>query len=343
MKILYAIQGTGNGHVARAFDVIPELQKHGQVDLLLSGYQCDIELPWEVKYRMKGASFIFGKNGGVDMAATLKQLRPVRFMREVMSVPVEQYDVVLNDFEPVVAWACKWRGVSCVGISHQSAVLHPTAPSPENKDLLGHFILKYYAPVKKAYGFHFKKLGKNVFTPVIRRDVRTAAISDDGHYTVYLPAYDDASIIQILSRFPDTKWEVFSKHNHKTYQHNNIIMHPVDKSAFTASMVASTGVLCSAGFETPAEAIYLGKKLCVMPMKGQYEQQCNAALLKEMGVPVIDDLNSDHTQISDWLSSEKRLSIHYPDATAQIIEDVIYSTLGETIAFPVHSLSNYSI
>jgi UDP:flavonoid glycosyltransferase YjiC (YdhE family) len=34
MKILYAVQGTGNGHVSRACDVIPELKKYAQVDIL---------------------------------------------------------------------------------------------------------------------------------------------------------------------------------------------------------------------------------------------------------------------------------------------------------------------
>jgi hypothetical protein len=32
-------------------------------------------------------------------------------------------------------------------------------------------------------------------------------------------------------------------------------------------------------FETPAEALFLGKKLLVIPMTGQYEQECNAAAL----------------------------------------------------------------
>ncbi len=31
MKILYAIQGTGNGHVARAREIVPILQKHYDV------------------------------------------------------------------------------------------------------------------------------------------------------------------------------------------------------------------------------------------------------------------------------------------------------------------------
>ena len=39
MKILYAIQGTGNGHLSRARDIIPILQKKGDVDILVSGTQ----------------------------------------------------------------------------------------------------------------------------------------------------------------------------------------------------------------------------------------------------------------------------------------------------------------
>ena len=61
MKILYAIQGTGNGHISRARDIIPLLQKKGDLDILISGIQADVELPYEVKYKLKGLSFIFGK------------------------------------------------------------------------------------------------------------------------------------------------------------------------------------------------------------------------------------------------------------------------------------------
>jgi hypothetical protein len=45
MKILYAIQGTGNGHLSRAKDIIPRLQKKGEVDLLVSGCQADVHYP----------------------------------------------------------------------------------------------------------------------------------------------------------------------------------------------------------------------------------------------------------------------------------------------------------
>ena len=60
MRILYGIQGTGNGHITRAIEIIPQLHQQGIVDVLVSGYQSEIPLPFPVKYKMNGMSFIFG-------------------------------------------------------------------------------------------------------------------------------------------------------------------------------------------------------------------------------------------------------------------------------------------
>ncbi len=37
MKIFYAIQATGNGHISRAMELLPYLQTYGETDLFLSG------------------------------------------------------------------------------------------------------------------------------------------------------------------------------------------------------------------------------------------------------------------------------------------------------------------
>ena len=58
MRILYAVQGTGNGHLSRAIAVVPELMKHGAVDVLVSGTQSQIEFPFPVKFRYHGLSFV---------------------------------------------------------------------------------------------------------------------------------------------------------------------------------------------------------------------------------------------------------------------------------------------
>src|ERR1700741_4315926 len=155
MKILYAVQGTGNGHITRAMEIIPYLQKKGDVDILVSGIQSDIELPFEVKYKFKGLSFIFGKQGGVDIWRTYWKMNSLRLLKEIKSLNVKKYDLIISDFEPVSCWAAIKAKKPCIGLSNQAATLHPLAPKPKKTDLLGKLVLENYAPTNYNYGFHF--------------------------------------------------------------------------------------------------------------------------------------------------------------------------------------------
>lgn len=324
MKILFAIQGTGNGHLSRARDVYPELKKYGEVDVLISGIQADVAVPFPVKYQLYGMSFIFGRKGGVDIWLTAKKLKLFKLIRDIRKLPIEEYDLVVNDFEPVSAWACKLKKKPCIGLSHQAAVLAKNAPRPKENDLKGELVLKYYAPVTAAYGFHFRSYTKNISTPVIRQEVRNMTPTDEGHYTVYLPSYSDNALVEHLSKFPNAKWEVFSKHNKEPFTFKNVHIQPIENNAFIKSMASSTGVLCGAGFEGPAEALYLGKKVMVIPMQQQYEQQCNAAAAAEIGVPVIKQLSSKYYErIKWWLATNEKVNVSYPDITADIIQNMI--------------------
>jgi len=304
-------------------DIVPLLQQMGDVDVLVSGTQGDLTLPFPVKYQLHGFGFVFGKSGGVDVWKSFLKSRSRKFLKEISDLPVEAYDVVINDFEPVSAWACYLKNKPCIGLSHQAAVLHENAPLPDDTDMIGKLILKHYAPVTANYGFHFKAFGPNIFTPVIRQQVREQVIENHGHYTVYLPAYDDKRLIKRLIEFRDIEWDVFSKHNKKIFRHKNISIQPINNEAFVKSMAKSAGILCGGGFETPAEALYMKKKLLVIPMKTQYEQQLNAAALKQMGVPVIKSLKPKHHEtIREWLENGKVIKVNYPDTTKQILEMV---------------------
>ncbi len=324
MKILYAIQGTGNGHLSRARDIIPILQQKGELDILVSGIQADVELPYPVKYKFKGLSFIFGKNGGIDLLATYRKSNLKQLYKEIKALPIDDYDLVLNDFEPVSAWACKMKHKPCIGLSHQAAVINKKSPKPKKKDIVGKVVLNNYAPVTESYGFHFGAYDKNIFTPVIRSQVRAAKPEKQPHYTVYLPAYSDERIIKVLGEIKSIQWQVFSKHTKKEYREKNEHIRPINNEAFIESFITCTGVLCGAGFETPAEALYLKKKLMVIPMKGQYEQQCNAAALETMRVPVIKSLKKKHLDtIKDWIAGSQQITVNYPDTTQRIINMII--------------------
>jgi uncharacterized protein (TIGR00661 family) len=324
MKILYAIQGTGNGHISRARDIVPILARMGDLDVLVSGVQADVELGFPVRYQYKGLSLIFGKKGGVDVLETYRKSNMLRLIREVRSLPILDYDLVISDFEPVSAWACFLKRKTCIGLSHQAAVLNEAAPRPNKFDPIGKAVLKRYAPVTHSYGFHFQAYAEGIFTPLIRQQVRELKVGDEGHYTVYLPAYADLLILKTLVKFKQVRWQVFSKHTKRAYQTENIFVRPIQNEAFLQSLATCHGILCGAGFETPAEALFLGKKLMVVPMKGQYEQQCNAAALRAMGMPVIRSLKEKHyDRIGEWLANGIIQQVHYPDSTEALLRMVV--------------------
>ena len=324
MKILYAIQGTGNGHIARAEDIVPELKRHGDLDLFVSGAQADIALSHPVKYKSKGLSFYFGKNGGVDIVKTFKKNSSRKVYNEISTFPVEKYDLVINDFEPITAWACSRKNIPCIALSHQSALLSQKVPKPRHYDPIGDWILKHYAPAKSHVGFHFSEFDKNIFTPVIRARVRNAEVKVKDHYTVYLPAYDDKKLVQQLLEFPKVKWHIFSKHLKRPFHIGKISVYPVNNDEFMASITSAKGVLCGGGFETPAEALYLKKKLMVVPMKNQYEQFYNAAALKQMGVPVIKKVKKKHLpKIAEWLDTENIVEVSYGDVAGAAVDRAI--------------------
>jgi uncharacterized protein (TIGR00661 family) len=324
MKILYAIQGTGNGHISRARDIIPELKKYANVDVLISGIQADVPLGFDVKFRLNGMGFIFGKKGNVDLLQTFKKCITRKFLKEVKELPVKDYDLIVNDFEPVSAWAARLKGVHCISLSHQFAVLHPKSPKPAKSDWIGKMVLAHYAPVEYGFGFHFKGFAKGIFTPVIRQQVRELLVSDENHITVYLPAYDNEKLIKVLSQLPNEEWHVFSKHTNRAFKIANIWIRPIENEAFMKSMASSKAVLCGAGFETPAEAIFMGKKLMVIPMKNQYEQQCNAAALAELGIRTLKSLKRKYVdQIEDWLEFSKPIQMEFPNETESIVKTIL--------------------
>jgi len=89
-------------------------------------------------------------------------------------------------------------------------------------------------------------------------------------------------------------------------------------------MTSDKGILCGAGFETPAEALFLGKKLMVVPMKGQVEQHYNAAALKQLDVPVLKKVKKKNVErILHWIETEERVSVNYPDTTKEAVEHAL--------------------
>lgn len=323
MKILYAFQGTGNGHVARARDLVPRFSEHAQVDVLVAGTQCDLDLGFPIAYKMHGLSMIYDSKGAVSYWKSLLHNKPLRFLKDVLSLPVKQYDAVLIDFEAVASYACKLRGVKSLQLSHQAAYWSKKTPRPIKQVIHWEWVIANMSPSTYSLGFHFEPYDSFVLPPIIRKDIRSLPLSNLGHYTVYLPSYSAEEIVAYLQNFPSAHFHVFSRVKAPSQQ-TNVNVFPVGVQDYLKSFSSSTGLICGAGFEAPAEALFCGKKVMVSPIKGQYEQAANAVAAQRLGVKVFTGLEDSQRPVwEEFLRETTPEPIKWKDYAADLVQCIV--------------------
>ncbi|SEW39265.1 conserved hypothetical protein [Chryseobacterium wanjuense] len=316
MKILYAFQGTGNGHIARAQEIVPILKKHVSVDTLISGHQSQLKADFDVNFHYKGISLLYNKTGGLSYRKTFTDNNFLEAAKTIKEIDLSGYDLIINDYEPITGWASKLKKYPMIELSHQASMLFKETPKPAKKDFLGELVLKYYVPSERRIGFHFENYHPQIKKPVIRRKIRNLNPDKKGFYLVYLPSFSDENIINVLKQIP-VEWKIFSKYSKLQFKDGNVEVFPIDEIQYLKYFENCDGILCNAGFETPAEALFMDKKLFVIPIHNQYEQECNACALDKMGIPNSKVLKLE--EIRNWVASDQHLKVNYPDDIEEIL------------------------
>lgn len=315
MKILYGVQGTGNGHISRCRTLANALRAQGvEVDYLLSGRAPEAYFDMEAfgDYRsFAGLSFVT-QEGSVSLWQTLKGSRPIQLYRDIRQLDLSGYDLVLSDFEPITAWAARRHGLNSLGISHQAAFAHPIPRRFD--DLRARLIMQHYAPVAQTIGLHWFHFGHPILPPII--DPLTPQ-PGRGEVLVYLPFESLNAIQALLGRFSSVSFVCYHPEVREPYLQGNLMFHPLSRTLFTQSLVACDGVICNAGFELASEALTLGKKLLVRPLSGQFEQATNAMTLEMLGLGVVMS-TLDPGAVRQWLGEPGIGRIHYPDVASAL-------------------------
>jgi len=322
-RIFYAIQATGNGHIARAMELMPYLKQYGDVDVFLSGSNSNLAFDLPVKYRSKGLSLFYGNCGGLDYHKMWNELNFKRIWNEAKQLPVEEYDIVINDFESITSLACKLKKVPSVSVGHQASFQSPKVPRPSEKNIIGEIVLRKYATARAYIGLHFEQYDDFIFNPVIKEEILKAEPTDKGYITVYLSHYADEVVAKHLKLLKDVRFEIFSKQVKSTVVDGNISFIPIGNKAFNESLIHCRGIITGAGFETPAEALYLRKKILCLPIKGQYEQLCNAVALQRFNVPVVSSIDDRlSSSIINWLNSSNPKPLNLTHSTYDVVQHV---------------------
>ncbi|MGD8115865.1 MJ1255/VC2487 family glycosyltransferase [Vibrio sp. TRT 29B02] len=347
MKILYGVQGTGNGHIARARAMAKCLANEGlDVDYLFTGrseqHYFSMEAFGHFQTRA-GLSFATHK-GRVDMAKTLVSNNLWKFWRDVSQFDLSDYDLVLNDFEPVSAWAAKRQKIPSISISHQNAFRY-SVPI-KGASWLDKLVIKHFAPATHHIGLHWYHFDQPILPPIIHTE--KGHWREEDYVLVYLPFESLSDITDLLLRFSNQKFVCYHPEIVEPQVLANIHCLPLSLDSFQSHLQRCEGVIANGGFELPSEALTLGKKLLLKPLSGQFEQISNVATLEGLGLAsCMDDL--DASAVRRWLDEDSAESVQYPDVAAAIVswikqgnwddQSLLTESLWEKVDFPSYAIN----
>lgn len=320
MKILYGVQGTGNGHISRARSMATEFNKLGvEVDYLFTSKpkdkMFDMECFGNYKHRT-GLTFVTN-DGKIKYLKTAAHLKPIQFIHDVMNLNIAEYDLIISDYEPITAWAGRYFNVDVVGIGHQYA-FNCNIPKQGN-NMLTNVIMKYFAPTSSEFGLHWHHFNQPILPPIVEQfDVVPSKI--DNKFLVYLGFENTQTVIDLLEPFTDFDFHIYTS-NPIDVDSTHITCNPLSKDKFTSDLLDCRGIITNSGFELVSEALTLGKQILVKPIIGQMEQESNAAALEYLNYgDTMSDLNS--ADISKFLNEDKSLRVVFPNVAKHLAHEL---------------------
>ncbi len=313
--------------MTRSKAVIDELKKFAHVDVLLSGENFGLEksIGFEnVKYQVEGVGMKFSAEGKFKYTENILKNTLAKVFTESMQVDLSGYDMVITDTEAVSAIAAKTQHVKCLGISNFYTYL-----TKRQSGLLG-FAVPIQKIGLKMFGgdenisVYYDKLDDNTTLPILSKEILDSAkdIKDLGHITVYLSTVALEVLTPILKTLPKYKFEVFSPKIKQESTDENITFKTNAHKGFANSIGTAHGIIMGAGFSATAEALYLGKKMMLVPVN-HIEQQLNSEYLQKQGVKVIKSLKEDFKkEFADWEINYEPVKKDYANVLPGVMEKI---------------------
>jgi len=316
VKILYGIQLTGNGHLTRSIEIISQLKNRSHdVDILVSGDNFSIEIPFDVKYKFGGVSIFYNKLGEVDWTKTFKKIKICQFYKDIR-LDVSDYDLVISDFEPISCWAAKRSGVYSIGISNQYSIFS----HKENKfkyNFLKWFS-KVFTPCKTYISLEYIENKDSIsYQPIISSKFLEVTPRNDKFILIYLPSIKLTTVLESIMLYKHIEWVIYSDEVKSDMKVKNITVNKINREKFQTDLIKCDGVITASGFSTTSEALVLRKRLWSIPLKYHAEQQMNANSLKKIGV-FTDDLNQHN--VYKWLFKYKKINYRWVNPVNSIID-----------------------
>jgi uncharacterized protein (TIGR00661 family) len=286
----------------RAHTVIESLRTHHRVQVFTHDQAYDMLQPVyrgsDVRiHEIPGMRFRYNARHELDYPATLLGVAPYlqRLLGNVAAmarmIEAQHADLVITDFEPLVAWGAKWAGVPFISLDHQHFITAcdfsclPLALRMR-VDLMAPFVSVYYSGQAETIvsGFAFPPLKKRAEAiqvgVLLRREILRANTEDGSHLTAYIRRVTTDAVIRALS---NCRSQVRVYGLGKRPNCGNLSFKEIDPNGFVEDLATGQALITTAGNQLVGESLYLGKPVLALPEPGNFEQQLNGFLLEQSG------------------------------------------------------------
>lgn len=308
LRCLFIVQGEGRGHLTQALSLRRLLPEAGhRVAGAIVGKSRRRTVPSFFPDAFDGPvsfvespSFVPDEDDrSVRPWATLacELSRTPTFLNSLATIDaaVERHDpdVIINFFEPLSGfYALRYRPTApIVAVAHQYMFHHPAYAFPN-----GHHVQRWAAQAfasMTAWGTA-RRLALSLYPapdrpadnlvvlpPLLRRALfRQPTGRTDPFFLVYILNSGYAEeVIRWHEQNPAVRLHCFwDRPDAAPVEHydDTLTFHQLDDEKFVSLMARCRGFVSTAGFESIAEAMYLGKPVQVVPVDGHFEQLCNA-------------------------------------------------------------------
>lgn len=292
MKVAYSCAGEGFGHASRMVALGPLLRRFHQVLFFLpatvSGFVGERLGPVP---QQEIPAFLFSKTGDrINYAGTLvKNIIPTLrfpFLVAILALKLrkEGFDAVISDYEPILAWAGRLAGLPVLQINHPGIVHRFLDRNPQSW-LAGLVSWLMEGPWDRRILTSFFR---GDVGPILRPSLRTCRPAYGSRVVLNLKPEYKKPVMEVLKSFPDLEYDIF----------------PRPEGGYDEALAQARFVISSAGHQTMAESLFLGKPMVVIPQKGQWEQVLNAGMLQASGRGLGTSLDDLPTALKRMLEEE---------------------------------------
>lgn len=336
-KFLFVVQGEGRGHLTQAISLFEILTSAGhQVVSVMVGMDNEQNLPAFFREKIPveintfpAPSLVYGQTKAVKIWDTIsthaKKLSKYRKSVQFLAQKVEQHqpDVIVNFYDMICGlYAQFYRPtIPVVCIGHQYLLLHESFVSLPNKQI-DRFLLNLNTRLTslnstKKLALSFVQMPDDkyhrisVTPPLLRNEVKKIIPESKPFILAYITHHKlSEDIINWHANHRDVQIHCFW--NNKEFVdewqfRENLTFHQVNSEKFLRMMQECSGLICTAGFESVCEAMYLGKPIMMVPVPNHIEQQINAWDGQRAGAGIADT-EFNFSRFIDYLPVHQNVS-----------------------------------